>query len=109
MTRRGWISGAAAAMVARAQPGGALYAYVGCFTSAQRYARGDGIHVYRVAGGTWTHVQHLPNLVNPSFLVANRRETLYSVHADETYATAFLIDRASGRLTLINRAASGGR
>ena len=112
MTRREWIGGAAAAIVARAQSGGALYAYVGCFTSPQRYARGDGIHVYRVdrESGQWSHLQHVPDLVNPSFLVANRQGTaLYSVHADETYATAFAIDRATGRLTLINRAPSGGR
>ena len=46
MTRRDWLAGAAA-IAARAQSS-ALYAYVGCYTTAQRYARGDGIHVYRV-------------------------------------------------------------
>ena len=28
-------------------------AYVGCYTTAQRYSRGDGIHVYRVDNAWW--------------------------------------------------------
>src|SRR5438876_12359965 len=103
MTRRDWLAGAAAMGMARAQSS-ALYAYVGCYTTAQRNARGDGIHVYRVdaATGAWTHVQHVGDLVNPSFLVTTRDgRCLYSVHGDETYATAFAVDRASGRLTLL--------
>ena len=105
----------AGAAAARAQTGRApapLYAYTGCYTTAQRYARGDGIHVYRVdrETGAWTHVQQMGNLVNPSFLIASRDgRFLYSVHGDETYATAFAVDRATGQLTLLNRAEAGGR
>jgi 6-phosphogluconolactonase len=42
-----------------------MYAYVGSFTTAQRKARGDGIHVYRAdpATGAWTHLQHVGGLV----------------------------------------------
>jgi 6-phosphogluconolactonase (cycloisomerase 2 family) len=115
MTRREWLAGAAAAAATHAQSGGSrapLFAYVGCYTTADRYARGDGIHVYRVEPETaaWTPVQQLGNLVNPSFLVADPDgRVLYSVHGDETYATAFAVDRESGRITAINRAASGGR
>jgi 6-phosphogluconolactonase len=90
----------------------ALYAYVGCYTSAKRYARGDGIHVYRVdpETGNWEAVQQLGNLVNPSFLAPSPvRPNLYSVHGDETYVTSFSIDPGSGRLTLLNRIESGGR
>jgi 6-phosphogluconolactonase (cycloisomerase 2 family) len=89
-----------------------VFAYVGSFTSAQRYARGDGIHVYRVeaAAARWAHVQHVGNLVNPSFLVLRRdQRCLYSVHGDETYATAFSVDRQTGQLTVLNRAETGGR
>jgi 6-phosphogluconolactonase (cycloisomerase 2 family) len=85
---------------------------VGCYTTAQRYARGDGIHSYRVdrESGAWTHAAHTGNLVNPSFLVASRDgRFLYSVHGDETYATAFAVDRATGGLAVINRAETGGR
>src|ERR1700686_3515209 len=91
---------------------GTLYAYVGCYTTAQRSARGDGIHVYRIdpETGRWTHVQRVSDLVNPSFLVmAADQRHLYSVHGDETYATAFSVDRATGFLQLLNRAETGGR
>jgi hypothetical protein len=56
MTRRGLLQTAAAATLARAQQGraAATYAYVGSYTTAERYARGDGIHVYRVDPETST-------------------------------------------------------
>ena len=90
----------------------ALYAYVGSFTTAQRNARGDGIHVYRVdpTTGDWTHVQHIGDLVNPSYLALSRDQRfLYSVHGDEDYVTAFALDPATGQAKLLNRAATGGK
>jgi 6-phosphogluconolactonase len=92
--------------------GGVSYAYVGCYTTAERYARGNGIHVYRVDSdtGAWSHVQHVGKLINPSFLVLSRdQHYLYSVHGDETYASSFSVDRESGLLTPMNRAETGGR
>ena len=65
--------------------GASYLAYVGCRTSRERNARGDGINVYRVdpAGGAWTHLQKLGDLVNPSYLAfAHGRRTLYAVHGD---------------------------
>ena len=100
MSARGW-----------AQPNPVSFAYVGCYTTAQRYARGDGIHVYRVDAetGAWTHLDHLGGLVNPSFLTLSRdKRFLYSAHGDETYATAFAVDRESGKLTLLGRTETGG-
>jgi hypothetical protein len=85
-TRRTVLGGLLAAPLA-AQSARSLYAYVGCYTTAQRSARGDGIHVYRVdpRSGAWTHVQRVDGLVNPSFLVmAPGGRRLYSVHGDET-------------------------
>jgi 6-phosphogluconolactonase (cycloisomerase 2 family) len=116
-TRRALLRGGAALWMARlaAQPNraaGVVYAYVGCYTTAGRYARGDGIHVYRVAPetGVWTHVQRVGDLVNPSFLVLSRdQRNLYAVHGDETYATSFSVDRNTGFLTLLNRVETGGR
>jgi 6-phosphogluconolactonase (cycloisomerase 2 family) len=116
-TRRALLRAGAALGVARlgAQPNraaGALYAYVGCYTTARRYARGDGIHVYRVepATGAWTHVQHVGDLINPSFLVVRRDQRyLYAVHGDESYATSFSVDRNTGFLTLLNRVETGGQ
>jgi len=110
----------AALLVAQAKPVAAqtspgtpsMYAYVGSFTTAQRKARGDGIHVYRAdpASGAWTHVQHIGDLVNPSYLaLSHDQRFLYSVHGDEEYATAFALDPATGQAKLLNRAAAGGK
>jgi 6-phosphogluconolactonase len=89
-----------------------MFAYVGSFTTAQRKARGEGIHVYRAdpATGAWTHVHHVGDLVNPSFLaVSPDQRFLYCVHGDADYATAFALDRETGQATLLNRAATGGK
>jgi 6-phosphogluconolactonase len=104
----------AAPMPAAAQtpPGPSMFAYVGSFTTAQRKARGDGIHVYRVdpATGAWTHVQHVGDLVNPSYLALSRdQRVLYSVHGDGDYASAFALDPKSGQAKFIGRAATGGK
>ncbi|MBL8703100.1 MAG: lactonase family protein [Alphaproteobacteria bacterium] len=88
-----------------------MFAYVGSFTTANRKARGNGINVFRVdpATGTWTHVQHVGDLVNPSFLVLSHdRRFLYAVHGDVDYATAFALDPATGHARPIGRAATGG-
>lgn len=87
------------------------YAYVGCFTTNERGASGNGINVFRVnaTSGIWGHIQLVPDLVNPSFLaIDHERRFLYSVHGDEDYATAFSIDATNGRLTFLNREATGG-
>jgi 6-phosphogluconolactonase len=102
-------AGPAAAQIAS---GTSMYAYVGSFTTAQRKARGDGIHVYRAdaATGTWTHVQHIGDLVNPSYLaLSHDQRVLYSVHGDEEYATAFALDPETGAAKVLNRAATGGK
>ncbi len=96
------------------QPSGAaapLFAYVGCFTTEERGAIGEGINVYRVdpVSGNWDHVQLVGDLASPSFLAIDHHSRfLYSVHADEPYSSAFAIDPASGRLTYLNRQDNGG-
>lgn len=113
-TRRTFLSGAAAVILpagAQQRPPAVFYAYVGCFTTAQRRGRGDGIHVYRMdpATGAWSHLQHLGNLVNPSFLILSRDQRfLYSAHGDEKYVTSFAVDKDTGRLMLLNQAGTGG-
>jgi 6-phosphogluconolactonase (cycloisomerase 2 family) len=88
---------------------GDYLAYVGCRTSRERNARGDGINVLRVAGGAWTHVQTVGELFNPSFLAFDHgRRTLYAVHGDSTEVSAFRVDPASGRLAFVNRASTHG-
>src|SRR5215467_13211155 len=99
--RRDILAGGGIALAARLAGADApLYAYVGCFTTAERHGRGDGIHVYRMdpGSGAWTHVQRMGDLVNPSFLALSRdRRFLYSAHGDESYASVFTVDRASGQ------------
>lgn len=90
----------------------ARYAYVGTYTTAARGARGTGLHVYQVdpATGDLSPVQHIGDLVNPSFLVTNRDRTrLYAVHGDEGFATAFTLDPETGMARRLNSAATGGR
>jgi len=114
-TRRAFLAGLAA-LPAAATAGWssravALYAYVGCFTTARRYARGDGLHVYRVdpESGAWSPVQVIGDLVNPSFLVTSPDQRfVYSAHGDEGYATAFSVSRQDGTLALRQRADTGG-
>src|SRR5207302_6891956 len=89
----------------------AAYAYVGCYTTAERHGHGDGIHVYQVdpETGAWTHIQHFGGLVNPSFLILSRDQRfLYSAHGDEAYATSFAVDPATGFLKRLNQAATAG-
>ena len=110
-TLAGTVAAAAEPQAASGHPG-ATFAYAGCYTTAQRYARGDGIHVFRAdpETGAWTHVQHVPGLVNPSFLAVRAdQRCLYAAHGDESYASAFSIDPATGFLTELNRAETGGR
>jgi 6-phosphogluconolactonase len=85
-------------------------AFVGCFTTERRKARGRGIDVYRAGGGleTWTHLGRVEGLTNPSFLVAApARSVLYTVQGDGEAASAFAAD-ADGTLRALGSAATGG-
>jgi 6-phosphogluconolactonase (cycloisomerase 2 family) len=109
-TRRDLLK-AGLALAAPLRAASAAYAYVGCYTTAERHGRGDGIHAYRMdpETGAWTHIQRVGDLINPSFvIVSHDRRFLYSAHGDETYATSFAIDPATGMLKRLNQAATGG-
>jgi 6-phosphogluconolactonase len=84
--------------------------YVGSFTSTAR-GHGEGLSVYRLnrESGTWALVQVLKDLADPSFLTIDRQgRCLYSAHGDGTQATAYQIDPATGRLSVLNRQSTGG-
>lgn len=88
-----------------------MYAYVGSRTTRERNARGDGISIFKVdtERGTLQPVDTIRDLVNPSFLALSRDGGfLYTVHGDESEASAFAVDRATGRLSLINRQSTQG-
>lgn len=83
-----------------------MFAYVGGYTTPDRDGRGNGINVYRVdpVSGGWTHLQTVGKLENPSLFTLNRAGTrLYSVHGGRNLVSAFGIDQASGKLTLLNQ------
>jgi 6-phosphogluconolactonase (cycloisomerase 2 family) len=87
------------------------FAYVGSRTTQERNARGDGINVYRGdrATGRWTHLQLVSGLANPAYLAFDRsKQFLYAVHGDLSDISAYSIDPAAGKLTLINSAGTFG-
>ncbi|MDR3565007.1 MAG: lactonase family protein [Negativicutes bacterium] len=113
----GWIPAQAAAAVANTGTGPAMkntpmFAYVGCRTTKERNARGEGIGVYRMDGktGDWTPVQLVKDLLNPSFLGFDRQQRyLYTVHGDSSEVSAFAIDQQTGELEFLNTQNSGGK
>jgi 6-phosphogluconolactonase (cycloisomerase 2 family) len=91
---------------------GARFAYVGCRTTKERNARGEGITVFRIDPGTgaWSQVQLVKDLVNPSFLAFDRQQQfLYAVHGDLTEISAFRVDPHTGELGFLNRQSTEGR
>ncbi|MDP4006181.1 lactonase family protein [Methylobacterium sp. NEAU K] len=85
-------------------------AFVGCFTTARRRARGKGIDVYGVGAGLddWTHLGRVEGLENPSFMVADPgRAVLYTVQGDGEAASAFAV-APDGGLRSLGSAATGG-
>lgn len=106
------LAGAATAIAARPAAAAAApaFMYVGSFT-AKDGGRGEGLSVYRRNGEAdrWNQVQRLKELADPSFLIVDRQgRCLYSAHGDGTEATSYRIDQATGRLTVLNRQATGG-
>ena len=92
--------------------GARYYAYVGCRTTRERNARGDGISVYKIEAATerWEQVQLVSNLVNPSFLAFDRTgRCLYTVHGDLSEVSGFRIDPATGKLTQFTKADTKGK
>ena len=88
-----------------------MFAYVGCRTTRERNARGDGISVYEVnqATGTLEQVQLVTGQINPSFLALSENgERLYTVHGDLSDISAFAVDKTSGKITFINKQSTQG-
>lgn len=90
---------------------GPTIAIVGGFTTAERSARGRGIEVFRIdpASDAWTWASRCEGLDNPSFLIADAAgRTLYAVHADRDFASAYAIDAEAARLRPLGAVDCGG-
>lgn len=89
-----------------------MYAFVGCYTTADRNGHGTGISSYRMdaATGAWHHASTLEGITNPSFLALHPKERLlYCVHGGSGQGvSAFAINRENGALTYLNTQPSGG-
>jgi 6-phosphogluconolactonase (cycloisomerase 2 family) len=88
-----------------------MFMYVGSFTGKDR-GHGEGLSVYQRnrESDTWTLVQLLKDLADPSFLIIDRAgRHLYSAHADGIQVTAYRIDQTTGRLDVLNQQPTGGR
>ncbi len=88
------------------------FAYIGCRTTRERGARGEGIGIcsYDSTRGKLTLLDTLRGLVNPSYLIKNRTGCfLYCVHGDMGEVSALAIDGTSGKLTRLNTQSCGGR
>lgn len=69
------------------------YAYVGCRTTKERNARGEGLKTYQILpSGKWQELQCLYTEPNHSFQILDREEKyLYSVHGDITKVSSYQI------------------
>src|SRR5262245_34829904 len=109
------LAGTAVAIAASSQRSRAASAptwmYVGSFTGEGR-GHGEGLSVFHRAGESdrWQRVQLLKDLADPSFVIIDRRRgCLYSAHGDGTQATAYKIDQANSRVSVLNQQPTGGR
>lgn len=87
------------------------YAYVGCRTTRERNARGNGLKTYRIdeVSGDWEELQCLSIEENPSYQTFdNDRKFLYSVHGDISKVSSFKI-LEDGTLSHLNTVDIGGR
>jgi 6-phosphogluconolactonase len=85
--------------------------YVGSFTGEGR-GHGEGLSVFHRSGDSdrWQRIQLLGDLADPSFVIVDRqRRSLYAAHGDATEATAYRIDQANGRLSVLNQQPTRGR
>jgi len=87
------------------------FAYVGCFTTEKRKARGKGVAVFRIdpATGKWAFVDACDAIPNPHYVCLDHTQRfLYSAHGDSSEIGAYAIDKQSGKLKFLNRQPTGG-
>ena len=87
-----------------------MFAYVGCFTSEKRKAKGKGVAIYRIDdAGKWTYVDVCDVIPNPSYICLDRKQKfLYSAHGDSDEVCSYTRDPQSGKLKFLNKQKTGG-
>ena len=87
-----------------------MFMYVGSFTGKDR-GHGEGLSVYHRnrESDTWTLIQLLKDVADPSFLIIDRSgRHLYSAHGDGTQVTSYQVEQTTGRLTVLNQQPTRG-
>ncbi|MGZ8229459.1 MAG: lactonase family protein [Burkholderiales bacterium] len=87
------------------------FAYVGCFTTEKRKARGKGVAAFHIdpASGKWRQVDACDALPNPGFIALDRTQRfLYSAHGDSSETVAYARDPQTGKLTFLNKQDTAG-
>jgi len=87
------------------------FAYVGCFTTEQRKARGKGVAVFSIdpANGAWSFVDACDAVPNPHYVCLDHTQRfLYSAHGDSSEICSYAIDLQSGKLRFLNKQPTGG-
>ena len=90
----------------------AKFAYVGCFTTEKRKARGKGVAVFRIDGasGKWTFVHACDAIPNPGFIALDRTQRfLYSAHGDSHETASYARDPETRQAHVSEQAGHRGR
>jgi 6-phosphogluconolactonase len=87
------------------------FAYVGCFTTEKRKAKGKGIALFSIdpATGKWAFVEACHAVPNPSYICMDRTgRFLYSAHGDSSEVCSYARDAQTGKLRILNKQQTGG-
>jgi 6-phosphogluconolactonase len=87
------------------------FAYIGCFTTEKRKAKGKGIAVYAIDSetGAWSFVETCDAMPNPSYICLDRTQRfLYSAHGDGSEIGAYARHPRTGKLKPLNRQPTDG-
>ena len=88
-----------------------MFAYIGCFTTAHRKARGKGISVYRIdaQSGAWSLIEVFETIANPGYVALDSKQRfLYASHGDGDTVSAYAIDPQTRKLKFLNQQPSSG-
>jgi 6-phosphogluconolactonase (cycloisomerase 2 family) len=92
-------------------PARPAFAYVGCFTTEKRKARGKGIALFRIdpKSGAWRFVEACDVVPNPSYICLDPKQRfMYSAHGDSDEVCAYTRDPKTGKLKFLNKQKTEG-